>query len=179
MSKLHRTLTRIEEKSEEEDAITTWQSGLRIDKHDLDTELEHDASIVHQVGDAFALACSKRDELKLERDETLARLDLQARSQAEAKGTKVTEASIKSAIDLNDDAKDIRRRYLAACTYADRLDVLVRAYYVRASDIRALGELYKSSYFTINNHIRAGEDGADRASAVVNRSKGFGKGASK
>ena len=159
--------------------IDKWQTGLRIDKHDLDTELEHDAAIIQQVGDAFAIACSKRDQLKLERDETLAQLDLQVRSQAEAKGTKVTEASVKSAIDLHEEAKQIRREYLAACTYADRLDVLVRAYYVRASDIRALGELYKSSYFTINNHIRAGEDGADRVATVVNRSKGFGKGASK
>lgn len=174
MGKLQRVSREVDS---DDDLIDKWQSGLRIDKHDLDTELEQDATVVQQVGDAFAIACSRRDELKLTRDETLASLDLQFRADAEVKGTKITEKSIQSLVDLSPEAKDIRRRYLAACTYADRLDILVRAYNVRASDIRALGELYKSSYFTLNNHVRAGNDVADRAESVANRSRGYGKGA--
>lgn len=179
MPKLQRTLARVEDSASNDEIIERWQSGLRFDKNNLDTEMEIDAYGVGQVGDAFALACERRDELKIERDETHARLYLKFRAEAETKGTKATETTIQSMIDLSDEAQEIRRSYLIACTFADRLEAQVRAYHVRSAHIRAEGELYKVGYFTINNHVRANADTADRASTIANKSKGFGKGAAR
>ena len=75
----------------EDTVLERRRAGLLIDKHNLDLELEKDAAYVQEVGDEAALACSRRDEVKLERDEVLAELDLRFRAEAEAKGVKMTE----------------------------------------------------------------------------------------
>lgn len=163
--------------SADSDVLATRRRGLAIDKHQLDSELEKDAAYVQEVGDECALAGSKRDEMRLVRDEVLAELDVRFRGDAERSGTKVTEKSLQSQIDLSPEAQSVRRRYLQACEYADRLDVLARAYHIRAADIRALGELYKSGYYSINNRVRAREDEADRAEkAGAANSRNYGRG---
>jgi hypothetical protein len=152
--------------------IDDLRVGLRIDKNDLDTALMEQPDAYWRVSEAYVMACSRRDEMKLEMGQATAELDKQYRGEAEKAGDKLTEKSLQSQIDLAPKIIDFKKKYGAACLKADLLAAMKESYRDRSGALRELSQLYASNYFTVSMGSRARDEAGGRKADDIRNTAG-------
>src|SRR5882672_8447215 len=123
--------------------IEEFRSYLLINKNSLDDEVSRQPSLFEKVGDAYTEAAAERDALKEALATVDARLDIAVRKASE----KITEAAVKSQIQLHKDHLGAFKAYLAAKEQTDKLGVLKDSFHMRSQMLKELSGLYISNYF--------------------------------
>lgn len=125
--------------------------GLKFDKNDLDTAILHHSELLFAVGEMVARYTSIRDEAKKRMEESYAKNSLAIRELCVAEGRKVTEDTIKQMTLLDSAYKKDCNTYLKAKWECEMWSALKDAFSTRGYMIRDIGELWKASYFSIEN----------------------------
>jgi hypothetical protein len=123
------------------------QERLEINKDNLDRELVWQAELFHKAAHAYALAVSRRDELKEEIRLLSADLALLLRRKLEAKG-KVTEGLVQNHLEAAPDYQALRKQLAEASRETEILAALKEAYSQRSWMLRELCSMYIAGYFS-------------------------------
>ena len=132
----------------EPNRLAEFEALLKIDKNDLDTEVERQATLYYSVGSEAARLRSVVDTAKDALDRVTASLDVEIREEALREGDKVTEGSIRSRVALDSTYQAATTKYLTAKGQLDQATALQEAFRQRTYMLRDLVELYVSGYFT-------------------------------
>lgn len=133
-----------------QDNLEELQKGLRIDRHDLDTELVNQPSLYFKVGQFYAEAISVRDKARLDRDKEHAELDRYIRQEAHGNNERVTEAQVLSLIKEDVSYDIAQTRYSELCKVAEIWLALKESFQQRSYAIKDLVQLFVSNYYTDN-----------------------------
>lgn len=142
---------------------------LRIDKHALDDEVEHQPELYGEVAEAASLAKSQIDSLEEQIKELEADLDTQARADAENEGDRITENAIKAIIASDRDRKEMVIELLDARHLQRRLDALTTSFRHRSYALRDMVDLFLASYYSSRSASGMREE---RKEAEVDRISG-------
>lgn len=123
------------------------QSGLTIDRDDLDSELAVQADMYYRVAEACALAASRRDEAKSTMEDELSRAASRARSAAAANDERATEAYVKEQAAKDKKFTDARNAYLRAKLEADLWSSMRDSYDAKGKMLREMAQLFIAGYF--------------------------------
>jgi hypothetical protein len=125
--------------------LDEYRNYLVIDKHKLDDELKHQASLFYTISEACMQAIAERDYLK----EMLARADADCDADIRNafKDEKITEAMVKNEILGQKTHKKAFDDWLVAKTKADQLEALKEAFRQRGFMLRDLCQLHVSQYY--------------------------------
>ncbi len=121
---------------------------LRIDKHDLDSEVEQQPELYGEVAEASALSKSQVESLEEQIKELEADLDTQARADADTEGNRITENAIKAIIASDKDRKSMVIKLLNAHHLQRRLEALTTSFRHRSYALRDMVDLYLASYYS-------------------------------
>lgn len=142
---------------------------LRIDKHALDDEVEHQPELYGEVAEAASLSKSQIDSLEEQIKELEADLDTQARADAENEGDRITENAIKAIIASDRDRKEMVIELLDARHLQRRLDALTTSFRHRSYALRDMVDLFLASYYSSRSASGMREE---RKEAEVDRISG-------
>jgi len=127
--------------------IEEFRKYLLIDKLSLDDELAHQSELFFKVSEAYINAMDMRDNMK----EGLATVDALLDGEIRAKSEKITEAQVKSQIQVHVRHQNAFTAYLDAKTTADRLGALKEAFGQRAYMLKDLCALIVSRFYETNS----------------------------
>lgn len=142
---------------------------LRIDKHALDDEVEHQPELYGEVAEAASLAKSQTESLEEQIKELEADLDTQARADADNEGDRITENAIKAIIASDEDRKEMVIKQLNARHTQRRLEALTTSFRHRSYALRDMVDLFLASYYSSRSASGMQED---RKEAEVDRLTG-------
>ena len=141
--------------------IEELEGLLKIDRADLDSEVERQPTLYYKVAAEAARLRSEVDAAKDRLDRTSAELDLLIRENALRDDEKITEGGVRSRVTTD-------KAYQAAITafskvkqQLDQTGALQEAFRQRSYMLRDLVELYISGYFTdavIKGHANRARD---------------------
>ena len=127
--------------------IDEFRSYLKLDKHALDQELEEHPVLLFKISEAYVQAAAHRDMLK----EQLATVDAGLFDNYRRKPVKdkerITDTSIKTAVQADRNHEKAATAYLTAKNQADLLLALKEAFQSRGYMIKDLCSLYTSNYY--------------------------------
>ena len=126
------------------------KDALQIDKLALDDAWVELPDLFWRVSEAYTMACSDRDELKLELGELRASLSSQYRAEAESAGKKTSVDSINAEVENSPKYADLQREYSDLVAKAAKWAALKEAYGTRRDALKGLTQLYASNYFSID-----------------------------
>lgn len=131
------------------DEITLNQARelLLIDKHNLDEECITQPSISSSVGDQFITAKSIRDKAKKELAEVDALIAKELRLDADAKGTKLSEAKLQESIILDERHKSAFNIWAEANLTSERWENMKDSFHQRGFMLKDLCSLFYTAYF--------------------------------
>lgn len=144
MVKKRKRLNRNAEYLEEQERL---KAQLRIDKHDIDNEIERQPSLFFDVSREVTAAAARRDYLKEELQRIDAKLDGKYRRRAVKQSTKYTEAQIAHMIALDDDHIAASNALIDAREHADTMQALKESFNQRSYMLRDLASLFVANYF--------------------------------
>ena len=121
--------------------------NLKINKHALDDEIEHQPEIYGEVAVAAAQAKSQVDALEEELKELESDTDLRIRKQAEADEERVTENQIKNRVAGDPKRKKLAIKLLEAKDLERRLQALERSFRHKSYALRDMVDLFLSQYY--------------------------------
>lgn len=124
------------------------RAKLLINEHALELELKNYPELVDEVGQAYVLAMSERDQSKDDLDEILAKVDGEIRSTASANDEKITEKEVESQKKLDSKVKAANKRFLDLKLEAAQWGVLKEAIEKRSYALSKLVDLYISNYYS-------------------------------
>lgn len=122
-------------------------SALKINKFELDTELERQPSLYLEAAEEAVRARSLLDQAKLYLDNLEAALDKDFRRLAARGDEKITEKSLNAEIQRDKRRQEAYAAMLEFKAYADRLEHLTQAFRSRGQVVRDLSSLYVAGYF--------------------------------
>lgn len=155
----------------EEVEISDFAGCLRIDKNDLDTALMEQPDLFYRVSQQLALAISRRDQEKLDRDNMISETANHIRLKAEKRGEKVTEKGLAELVEIDEEVVAVKRDYIKANAVAEEWLALKEALSQRGHALRELVQLYNANYFTTASG-RSARDGAESRRADEVRAEG-------
>lgn len=141
-----------------EQLITEFRSYLNIDKEGLDEAMARQADLYFRIGEACALAISRRDEAKEALNTVDADLGRVLRGAKKGVEEKRTEGAIKDLIQTDAEHQAAYKRYNDARNEAEVLAALRDAFQERGRMLRDLGHLYATGYFTVRSSTGAAAD---------------------
>ena len=124
------------------------QKKLQIDEHGLEIALRDLPTLIEEVGQAYVLSISERDEAKQELDEIEAIVDSEIRSEAVANDEKVTEKDVDSQKKLDKRVKAANKKFLDLKLESAQWGVLKEAFEKRSYALSKLVDLYISNYYS-------------------------------
>lgn len=136
-----------------------YRARLQIDRHELDVALMEQPAMYLEVQEAFILAASHRDELKVAVDEAHAGADERVRRKL---GDEKTEARVKSGVARDEQYLASVAEYQEAKTEADHLQAMVAAFQERGRMLAKLADLYISGYWAQSSARGSERDLRDR-----------------
>jgi len=145
------------------------ETKLRIQKYELDDDLTEHPDLYHQVSKEYMFAKSRRDKLKLEKEQLEAELDASVRAGWREDDGKMTETGVKNKIMLMPSIKKLAAKYGDACLEADLWQALERAFDQRGYAIKDLVQLYASGYWTTDGAVRQAVANAHKNDPAFNR----------
>jgi len=128
-------------------SVSELRAALRIDRYNLDEDVERQPELFFEVAEAAALARSEQDQAKDSVDEVESRLDVHVREKAERNDERVTEKEIKARIRQHPERIAAMKNYLELKLETERLDQLRDSFKQRGYMLRELVQLYLSSYY--------------------------------
>jgi hypothetical protein len=129
--------------------LKLYKERLKIDKHDLDTEMaERQLTYSLAVAERSELEKSRRDELKLKIEQTIAELDGQYRSDAAKAGEKATDKSVDREIEITPKIVDLKKQLIAANLSVGMWGALREEYSQRGWMIRDLIQSFVAGYWS-------------------------------
>lgn len=140
---MDKTLKALEEKHAE------LKQHLRIDRNNLETELEKQADLFYEICEEHTRAISRRDELEVTSKEQYALCADAVRRNAEDSGEKITEAYVKEQVAMDKDYLDATATYLEAKKLSDLFAGLRDAFDQRGKMLRELAQLYLGGYYQV------------------------------
>lgn len=146
---------------------TELRSNLRIDEDDIDRCLIAQSEYFFMAAEAVAMATSRRDTLKLQRDETVAELDQMLRKKAAEADEKITETGLQNQLKTLPKIKEINRGYIDACRVADEALAMKESYHQRSFMLRELNASANAKLYNLG--LERGAGGAARR--VVDRGR--------
>lgn len=125
------------------DKIDTYRKMLRINKHRLDDELEIQAEMMMQIGDALETATSRMMEAKDE----LARIEGRVGESLKEDDPKLSIPALEAKVKRAPERTRAWERYQAAMKERGQWDRLWDSWKERGQSIKTLGSLFGSQYF--------------------------------
>jgi hypothetical protein len=132
--------------------------SLKIDKEALDDELIHQPELYHEAGRLYQSAVSSRDEARVDRDSTKAKVDLKIRGQLERQGDekkKPTETQIGNMVSLDPELLSAQERYQEWDRLAGQGAALREDFHARGFTLRELANLWVAGYYQTNSAGRS------------------------
>lgn len=133
-----------------------YEADIKIDRDDLDSELERQPELYGKVALDHALVISRRDELEADWKDVRSTAEINIREQAAENGEKITEARVRAEVDSSKDVKEARKRFMQAKASVDRLAALKDAYSQRAFILKDLCNLWIAGYYTTSS-VKGGD----------------------
>lgn len=124
--------------------VEQLKSSLAIDEDALDDCLMEQPDLYYHVAEGFAMAVARRDQAKLQLEETTAELDGQYRQQALAAEEKLTEAALTRKLTATPRLQILERGLLDLKAEADRWQALKEAFQQRSFMLRELVQMMVS-----------------------------------
>ncbi len=124
------------------------EAALKIDKHDLDTELMSQADMFYRVAQEYAHITSVKDELYENIKQTDAKTNIMLRESFADRGTKATESQINAAVLDHQDHKEAFHDWITSKEEADKLGSLKEAFMQRSYMLKDLAQLYIAGYWS-------------------------------
>jgi len=147
-----------------------FESKLKVDKNDLDTEWQQNPQLFWRVSNMHARALSDRDSIKV--DIGLAEAELyslfrqkmedELANEDDKKKGRVTDAAIKSRVESSPQMVKLNKQYLKASERANILLALKEGYQQRSYSLKYLSELYTVNYFTVESGGKVRNDANDK-----------------
>lgn len=137
-------------------AANELRENLRIDEDDIDHCLVAQPEYYYMAAEAVALATSRRDTLKLQRDETIAELDQAIRRKALEDDRKITEGQISNELKTLPKVKEINRQYVEACKVVDEAVAMKESYHQRSYMLRELNASANAKLYNLGLERGAG-----------------------
>lgn len=128
-------------------SVSELRAALKIDRYNLDEDVERQPELFFEVAEAAALARSEQDQAKDSVDEVESRLDVDVRQKAERKDERITEKEIKARIRQHPERIAAMKNYLELKLGTEMLDQLRDSFKQRGYMLRELVQLYLSSYY--------------------------------
>lgn len=128
-------------------SLSELRAALRIDRFNLDEDVERQPELFFEVAEAAALARSEQDLAKDSVDEVESRLDVHVREKAERNDERITEKEIKARIRQHPERAAAMKNYLGLKLETERLDQLRDSFKQRGYMLRELVQLYLSNYY--------------------------------
>lgn len=132
--------------------------GLQIDKFSLDEMLVRQPELFFQVSEKFAISLSKRDQAKSNIAEIEAKTELDIRAHYIKSGEKITEATVKSVMRIDEDVVNAHNEYIKLKEDAAKWESLKDSFSQRSYILRDIAQLFLSNYYT-NNEVKEGAAG--------------------
>lgn len=125
-----------------------YKEDLKIDEHDLDTECLRQPVLFEIYTQKLTPLYKLRDELKLEIERFVAKLDGVIRETASAEGKKITEANIQNEILRNPQYNDLQQKYINVCTEVKEAEIIKESFSQRKEMLKLLVELFIAQYWS-------------------------------
>lgn len=136
--------------------LAHFESRLRIDKYDLDTEVAEQPRTFEEVADRLAMAKSMRDEAKDNLKTVEAELSLAFREAGDKKGKKPSEKQLADMVQVSSRRRDVFRLFVEAERMTNKLEGLRDSYRDRGFMLREMCGLSLAAYFG-SGEYRGGE----------------------
>jgi hypothetical protein len=133
-----------------QELLEQLESGLKIDKHNLDEALETQPDIFYRVSSKYTQLVSLRDQLKQQLQEAEADADLDIRRKARDKDDKITENEIKARIRVDKEVARLAGELLTVGNQAAQYMALKEAFMQRSYVLKDLVSLHVSGYYGSN-----------------------------
>ncbi len=130
--------------------IADLEKGLLIDEHALERALMEQPSIFYKVSSLLAIAISRRDGAKQDKEVIEAKADAKIRHDAEVGGEKITEKLIEGRKILR--VMDLSNELLELNGNVGQLSALKEAFQQRSYVLNKLTDLYIAGYYGDANH---------------------------
>lgn len=127
--------------------LDTYKSLLRIDKRDLDTELEVQAETFFKVSEKCAECISLRDQAKTELEKITAEIDVDIRRNP-PDDKKLSETQILNLVKTDPEYLHYQGKYFDLRLLASKWEALKEAFVQRSYALKDLSNLYTSGYWT-------------------------------
>lgn len=147
-------------------SIANYKSRLRIDTEALSECLVEQPQLYYDVATELARARARVDAIKLDVEETQARVDREIREQAIAAGVKITEAAIQQQTKLDDRIEAVTRSHLEAREDLERWQAMRDAFSQRSFMLRELVSLHVSERHEVAQALGSGQQQARARSAA-------------
>ena len=147
-----------------------FQALLRIDRHNLDEEVERQPALYYKVAAEEARMRSRFDASKSALEMIMADLDGEIRSKALKKAEKITEATVRAKVSQDKRCVQASEEQLKQKRRLDLLTALKDSFRQRSYMLRDLVELYTSGYYT-DAAIRGHSDRAKEKHAEKNQER--------
>ena len=147
-----------------------FQALLRIDRHNLDEEVERQPALYYKVAAEEARMRSRFDASKNALEMIMANLDGEIRSKALKKDEKITEAVVRAKVSQDKRCVQASEEQLKQKRRLDLLTALKDSFRQRSYMLRDLVELYTSGYYT-DAAIRGHSDRAKEKHAEKNQER--------
>lgn len=138
------------------DRFMDLRDALKIDRDGLDDELVAQPQNYFEAARGVAMAISRRDKARDERDKVRAAAYLRVRTKLEKRGDKVTEAVINNSIELDDEVRTAETAVRDAAERAGLWEALEKAWSQRGYALKDLVQLHVMSY-SQSDSSRAGD----------------------
>ncbi len=123
---------------------------LRLDKMNLDLELEKQASLYFQYSEEYAKEKGLVDQARLQLDLQRAEVGLGARENPKDYGFKLTADAIVDLVANDSEVKNLNEIYISHRERFVMLERLLSAFEMKAKALDKLTQLYLSGYFQQN-----------------------------
>ncbi len=143
--------------------IEDFREYLQIDKSALDDAIGIQSDLFFRVSEAYALACSRRDQYKEDMKQIDASVDLRLREEMTENEIKFTEGKITNMVASHEDHVEAAGVYLDMIEEANILGSLKDAFSQRSYMLRELVELYCVGYYADPDYIKNKTDMRENA----------------
>ena len=140
----------IERRKSERDDVADLEGALSIDENALDEAWQTHPDLFYRVARELAMAISKRDGAKKDKEEAEAYADAHIRHAAAMSDEKITEAEVKSKKQLDGKVRATETQLAVLNERVGLLSALKESYIQRSYALKSLVELHTTGYFGTN-----------------------------
>jgi len=135
-----------------------FEDDVRINRFQLDTECEVQASRYHYWAELLAEAKARVNRLDNRLKAVMAEAELDLRKTAEMNGAKTTESGIKAQLEVQEEVRAARKSLADAWATQYHLEAGVKALEHRRTELSNLVELYCKAYYSAPEGQRPNAD---------------------